>query len=101
MHDKLFPVPADVAAHALIDNDKYLAMYEQSVSDPEGFWGEHGKRIDWFKPYTKVKNSSFEGNGHGRLQRRLQRRCNQRQKLPILLQKKLKPKLLQQIKLMR
>ena len=34
-------------------------MYAASITDPEAFWGEHGKRIDWIKPYTKVKNSSF------------------------------------------
>jgi acetyl-CoA synthetase len=34
-------------------------MYKRSVEDPEGFWGEHGKRIDWFKPYTKVKDTSY------------------------------------------
>ncbi|KAJ56360.1 acetyl-CoA synthetase [Actibacterium mucosum KCTC 23349] len=39
--------------------DDYPKMYEASVSDPDGFWGEHGKRIDWIKPYTKVKNTSF------------------------------------------
>ena len=34
-------------------------MYERSVKDPDGFWGEHGKRIDWIKPYTKVKNTTY------------------------------------------
>jgi acetyl-CoA synthetase len=34
-------------------------MYARSVTDPDGFWGEHGKRLDWIKPYTKVKNTSF------------------------------------------
>ena len=56
----LFPVPADVAADAWADNDKYREMYDRSVNDPEGFWGEHGKRIDWFKPYTKVKDVSYD-----------------------------------------
>ncbi|MDW3205158.1 MAG: acetate--CoA ligase [Alphaproteobacteria bacterium] len=59
MHSEVFPVPSDVAERALIDNSKYLEMYEQSVKDPEAFWGEHGKRIDWIKPYTKVKNVDF------------------------------------------
>lgn len=58
----IYPVNPEIAAKAHADNDKYLEMYKQSVEDPEKFWGEHGKRIDWFKPYTKVKNSSFEGN---------------------------------------
>ena len=35
-------------------------MYAQSLNDPEAFWGEHGKRIDWFKPFTKVKDVSFD-----------------------------------------
>src|ERR1700737_720100 len=35
-------------------------MYRRSISDPQGFWAEHGKRIDWIKPYTKVKNTSFD-----------------------------------------
>jgi acetyl-CoA synthetase len=47
---------------ALIDNGTYLKWYKDSVKDPDKFWGKHGKRIDWFKPYTKVKNTSFEGN---------------------------------------
>jgi acetyl-CoA synthetase len=36
-------------------------MYRDSVRNPDRFWGKHGKRIDWFKPYTKVKNTSFKG----------------------------------------
>ena len=55
----LFPVPAETAAEAWVDNDKYLSMYQQSVEDPEGFWAEHGKRIDWFKPFSKVKDVSY------------------------------------------
>ena len=47
--------------HALIDNDTYLKWYADSVKNPDKFWGKHGKRIDWFKPYTKVKNTSFTG----------------------------------------
>jgi len=55
----VYPVPADLAASAWVDNDKYLEMYKQSIDDPEGFWGEQGKRLDWIKPYTKVKNVSY------------------------------------------
>jgi len=58
----IYPVNPDIAAKAHADNEKYLEMYKQSVENPDAFWGEHGKRIDWFKPFTKVKNSSFEGN---------------------------------------
>jgi acetyl-CoA synthetase len=55
----LFPVPADWAQKALVDETKYNEMYAQSVEDPEAFWGEHGKRIDWIKPYTEVKDVSY------------------------------------------
>jgi acetyl-CoA synthetase len=55
----LFPVPDEVAKNALIDNDKYLEMYQRSIDDPEGFWEEQGKRINWIKPYTKVKDVSY------------------------------------------
>ncbi|GAA0787698.1 acetate--CoA ligase [Marinobacterium sediminicola] len=57
---KVYPVDPAFAAKAHIDNDAYLAMYEQSINDPETFWGEQGKRLDWFKPYTRVKNTSFD-----------------------------------------
>ena len=55
----LFPVPDSVAANAWADNDKYLEMYQASVDDPETFWGEKGKRIDWIKPYTQVKDVDY------------------------------------------
>ena len=64
MSDELFPVPADFATKAWVDEAKYKAMYEKSVKDPEGFWGEHGKRVDWMKPYTKVKDVSYTGDVH-------------------------------------
>jgi acetyl-CoA synthetase len=56
----LHPVTKDVAKHALVDKTTYDAMYRRSIEDPEGFWGEHGKRIDWIKPYSKVTNTSYE-----------------------------------------
>jgi len=56
------PVQSAWKKDALIDDETYLKWYEASISDPDGFWGEYGKRIDWFKPYTKVSNASFEGN---------------------------------------
>ena len=60
MSDKVYPVSAEWAQRAYVNNDAYKAMYERSVKDPNGFWGEHGKRIDWIKPFTKVKNTSFD-----------------------------------------
>jgi acetyl-CoA synthetase len=62
MSNELFPVPDAIAKTALIDAAKYKAMYERSVKDPAGFWAEHGKRVDWIKPFTKVKNTSFTGD---------------------------------------
>jgi len=59
MSEKVYNVPAEWASRAYINNEKYLGMYKRSVEDPNGFWGEVGKRIDWIKPYTKVKNSSY------------------------------------------
>ncbi|MBX5154470.1 hypothetical protein HJB78_26455, partial [Rhizobium lentis] len=61
MSEKIYPVTKPVKARALIDKDKYLKWYEESIENPDKFWGKHGKRIDWFKPYTKVKNTSFTG----------------------------------------
>ncbi|MEO0428700.1 MAG: acetate--CoA ligase [Pseudomonadota bacterium] len=54
------PVPGDLAATAHINAAKYNEMYKASVDNPDAFWGEHGKRIDWITPYTKVKNTSFD-----------------------------------------
>ncbi|SDO68541.1 acetate--CoA ligase [Phyllobacterium sp. OV277] len=61
MSEKVYPVLPSAKKNALIDNETYLSWYKQSIKDPEKFWGKYGKRIDWFKPYTKVKNTSFEG----------------------------------------
>ncbi|MBU2943929.1 acetate--CoA ligase, partial [Shimia thalassica] len=51
---------AEMVSRAHISAAKYDEMYAASIADPDGFWGEHGKRIDWIKPFTKVKNTSFE-----------------------------------------
>jgi acetyl-CoA synthetase len=56
----VYPVPEAFAAKSLCNAKQYEEMYKRSVEDPEGFWGEHGKRITWFKDYTKVKNVSFK-----------------------------------------
>jgi acetyl-CoA synthetase len=57
--EKIYDVPADWFKRAWVDDAKYREMYARSVSDPNGFWAEHGKRIDWIKPFTKVENVSF------------------------------------------
>jgi len=60
-NNQVFPVPETFAASAHCNAKKYKEMYDQSVDDPDSFWGEHGKRIDWFTPYSKVKNVDFGG----------------------------------------
>ena len=50
---------SEIVARALVDAEGYATRYAASVADPEAFWGEAGKRLDWIKPYTKVKNTSF------------------------------------------
>lgn len=58
----LFPVSDDWAKRAWVDAAQYQKLYERSVNDPEGFWAEHGKRVDWIRPFTKVKNTSYTGD---------------------------------------
>jgi acetyl-CoA synthetase len=52
-------VTPEWAKNAYLDNANYLKMYQDSVDNPEAFWGEQGKRLDWFTPYTQVKDVSF------------------------------------------
>ena len=56
---EIYPPSAAMAANAHVDKDAYDAMYAASIADPDGFWTEHGKRVDWIKPFTKVKSSDF------------------------------------------
>ncbi len=60
MTGKVYEVPAEWSKRAFVDDAKYQEMYKRSVDDPNGFWAEQAKRIDWFKPFTKVKNTSFD-----------------------------------------
>ncbi|WP_336287499.1 acetate--CoA ligase [Bartonella sp. CB60] len=62
MSEKIYPIPANIKKNALIDEDTYQKWYQESINDPETFWAKHGQRIEWFKPYTKAKNTSFNGN---------------------------------------
>ena len=55
----IYHVPAEWVKRAWVDDAKYRDMYARSVNDPNGFWGEHAKRLDWIKPFTKVENVSF------------------------------------------
>ena len=59
MADKKYAPSSEMASGAHIDAAKYEAMYSSSVSNSDAFWAEHGKRIDWIKPFTKVQNTTF------------------------------------------
>ena len=59
----VYPVTAEFAKNAHIDKAKYEDMYGASIDDSEAFWAEHGKRIDWIKPYTKVRDVNFKTPG--------------------------------------
>ena len=53
-------VPKKWKERAFVDKDEYEKLYQKSVEKPDKFWGKQGKRLDWIKPYTRVKNTSFE-----------------------------------------
>jgi acetyl-CoA synthetase len=59
MSDKIYEVSPAWQKRAFIDKAKYQEMYARSIKDPNGFWAEQAKRIDWIKPFSKVKNSSY------------------------------------------
>ncbi len=59
MSDHIYDVPESFGKSALIGTRRYTEMYARSLKDPIGFWGEHGMRIDWLKPYSQVKATSF------------------------------------------
>ncbi|MEY4342239.1 MAG: hypothetical protein RL736_29 [Pseudomonadota bacterium] len=56
MSDKLFKVPADWAKNSYVNKEQYEAKYKESITDNENFWAKEGKRIHWFKPYSKIKD---------------------------------------------
>src|SRR5262249_22609015 len=60
MTDKIYAVPPQWKTRAYLDEAKYQEMYDRSVKDPTGFWAEQAKRIHWFKPPTRIKNTSFD-----------------------------------------
>ncbi|MCH8467052.1 MAG: acetate--CoA ligase [Roseinatronobacter sp.] len=57
---EIYPASAAFIANAHVDAAKYEAMYAASLENPTAFWAEHGQRIDWIKPFTKVKNTTFK-----------------------------------------
>ena len=59
MEEKIYDVPPEWTRRAYMDEAAYRAKYEASMENPEAFWGDEGKRIHWFKPYGRVKNTTF------------------------------------------
>lgn len=56
---KVFDIPEDFQKNALIDNETYLQWYQESIDDPEGFWAKQAERLDWFKPWDKVREYDY------------------------------------------
>jgi acetyl-CoA synthetase len=86
----LIPVPESWAKSAHCNHENYVRMYERSIEDPEGFWGEVAQRLDWFQPFTSVKSGDFTGDirikwfdggklnvAHNCLDRHLEKRADQ------------------------
>jgi acetyl-CoA synthetase len=59
MSEKIYEIPPDWTKRAFVDDAQYRDMYARSLKDPDGFWGEQGKRIHWMRPFHKVKNTTF------------------------------------------
>ncbi|CAN7465173.1 acetate--CoA ligase [Phenylobacterium sp. LjRoot225] len=59
MSDEVFPVPAEWAKRALVNAEGYEAAVRRVETDPEGYWGDLGRRLDWSKPFSQVKDVSF------------------------------------------
>jgi acetyl-CoA synthetase len=59
MEETVYKVPKHWKNQAFIDKREYEKRYAKSIENPDKFWGKHGARIDWIRPYTRVKNTSF------------------------------------------
>ncbi|MGZ3769900.1 MAG: acetate--CoA ligase [Bdellovibrio sp.] len=60
MHKQLYPVSAQFAQNALINESQYKEMYKNSIQNPEAFWSQQAERLDWFTKWNKVKETSFK-----------------------------------------
>ena len=58
--NQIFTPTAETATGAHIDDAGYQEMYQRSLTDNDSFWAEHGKRIDWIKPYSKISSVSYD-----------------------------------------
>jgi len=60
MSEKVYEIPAEWQKRAFVDDAKYREIYAYSVKNPDAFWGEQARRVDWIRPFTKVKNTSYD-----------------------------------------
>ncbi|MGF7170009.1 acetyl-CoA synthetase [Sphingobium xanthum] len=65
MSQTVYPVPAEWRERAYVKAEDYARMYAQSVENPDAFWREQAQRIDWIKPFTQVKETSFDADSFG------------------------------------
>jgi len=56
----IYPPSEEIVKNAHVDAARYEEMYAASINDPDGFWKEHGQRVDWIKPFTKIKDVNFD-----------------------------------------
>ena len=59
MGEAIYPVPQEWAETALVDDTRYQEMYRASIEDPDAFWRAEAQRLDWIKPFTRVKETSY------------------------------------------
>jgi acetyl-CoA synthetase len=59
MNPHVFPIPAALASKAHVDARGYEDRYRRSIDDPEGFWREQARILDWSRPFTQVKNTRY------------------------------------------
>ncbi len=63
MSEKIYDIPAKVAEHAFINEEKYQQMYQHSIDDPAGFWSEQAEKfLSWYKPWDKVFDCSYDAD---------------------------------------
>ena len=65
MDQGIYPVPNHWANEALVDAARYRQMYARSITDPDGFWAEEAQRLDWMRPFSQVKATSFSAEDFG------------------------------------
>ena len=58
----VYPVSKELEEFSTLNESDYIQLYRQSVDDPEAFWGEQAKRIDWIRPFSVVKDVSYAPN---------------------------------------